>query len=114
MSTLQGYVEWHIANTLRTIAVANGMPPMDIILLAGLLVFVITGIRQRIGGGPNVMDTLVKLFTIITVNTSAKYMVDVVTKKSSFDIFSALFILTIMLQAFVTFYLRVLKDIFNL
>jgi hypothetical protein len=58
------------------------------------------------GSDVSIVDTLINLFTVIMVNTSAKLMVDIVTKHSSFDIFTALFMLTILLQCCVTFYRR--------
>jgi hypothetical protein len=68
----------------------------------------ITGFRNteqlHHGSEVSIVDTLINLFTIIMVNTSAKLMVDIVTKHSSFDIFTALFMLTILLQCCVTFY----------
>lgn len=108
MKTLQGYVEWHIANTIQSIAVANKMPPLDIVLAACAVLFVLT--RYHVPcklGEVSIVDTLINLFTIISANTAAQNMVHIVTKQSSFDIFSALFIMTIILQSSVTFYKRV-------
>jgi hypothetical protein len=59
------------------------------------------------GSDVRIDDTLVNLFTIIVVNTAAKMIVNFVTKQSSFEVFSALFIMTIMLQCAVTFYKRI-------
>jgi hypothetical protein len=61
----------------------------------------------RNGSEVCVVDTLVNLFTIIVVNTTAKMLIHFVTKQSSFEVFSALFIMTITLQCAVTFYKRI-------
>jgi hypothetical protein len=43
MDILQGYVEWHIANTIQSIALANNVGKMDIILLSTTVLFLLTG-----------------------------------------------------------------------
>jgi hypothetical protein len=109
MRTLQGYVEWHIANTIQAIALANGVGNIDIILLSGTILC-LTATNQVLDttrSSVSIVATLINLFTVIMVNTSAKMMVQVVTKQSSFDIFTALFILTISLQCSVTFYKKI-------
>jgi hypothetical protein len=43
MHTLQGYVEWHIANTIQMIVLANNVQKMDIILGGGAALSLIAG-----------------------------------------------------------------------
>jgi hypothetical protein len=105
---MAGYVEWHLANTFRSIAVANGMSALDIIVLRGVTVSVLATTHQHTDGRVNILDTLVKLFTLVVANTAAQAVVRIVTLQSSFDIFSALFIMTIMLQALLAYYQRLL------
>jgi hypothetical protein len=108
-STLQGYVEWHVANTLRSIAIANNMPAVDIIILSCVVVATITSTFPKKSNRVSVLDTIVTLFSIVAVNTTAQRMVFIVTKQSSFNIFAALFIFTILLQCVITFYKRIYR-----
>jgi hypothetical protein len=110
-STLQGYVEWHVANTILKILTANAIYSIDIILSS---LVIIMGILRFVGRRDDTQDvnisyTVVGICTTIAANTLAKAVVHIVTKQSSFDIFSALFILTITLQAAITFYQQVVK-----
>jgi hypothetical protein len=43
MHTLQGYVEWHIANTIQAIMLANNVDKLDIILGGGAALSLIEG-----------------------------------------------------------------------
>jgi hypothetical protein len=86
------------------------MSALDIIVLGGVAISVIATIRQPTSDHVNVVSTLVKLFTIVMANTAAQAMVQIVTKQSSFDIFSALFIMTIMLQAVLVYYQRLVDN----
>jgi hypothetical protein len=85
------------------------MSALDIIVLGGVAISIIAATRHHAGGNVNVINTLVTLFTLISVNTAAQAMVQIVTKQSSFDIFSALFIMTIMLQTLIAYYQRLIR-----
>ena len=49
MDVLQGYVEWHIANTLQMIALANKVGQVDTVVVCFTILFLIAGEVSRNG-----------------------------------------------------------------
>jgi hypothetical protein len=112
---LQGYVEWHIANTIQSIATSNQLEALDIILICLVVLFSIMVVnrlseRKQAVNSVNIILTLTNIFSMIAVNTTAKTLIFVVTTHSSFDIFSSLFILTIAIQSGISFSQKVAQS----
>jgi hypothetical protein len=110
MGTLQGYVEWHISNIIQKVAEVNGVGSLDLVVTCCVLLLYLPrksasdSLKSSIG----VSDTLVNIMGIVAINTTATRLIHVVLKQTSFDIFSALIMLLLFMQAVVGFYSHLL------
>jgi hypothetical protein len=104
--TLRGYVEWHIASTILSIAFANGMSKLDVVMLASALLGLVVKLKDSSG---KIRELFVNILTIVIVNTSTQHMVRIATTRSSFELVSVLFIVTIAMECVLAFTTVLLK-----
>jgi hypothetical protein len=83
------------------------MSATDLILVGATFLLILKTFQAKTHG-IDILNVVIDICTILVANTTTRYMIRIVMKQSSFDIFSTIFMLTIVLQCTLTFYKQVI------
>ena len=89
LSTLQGYIEWHLSNILYNAAIAEGARAFDVVLVSAMVLVlfrVLQKLAERAYGETTLaLHTVVNICTLIIVNTLVRWIMQYVTHHSVLD-----------------------------